>query len=231
MSLGATLSGCNDSSTGSANAAGASASGTSGSGTVAGSTGGTTGGTTGSTTGQGATIQGTAAATAVVGKAYSFQPQVSGASSTAVTYTIANKPAWATFNAATGQLSGTPVATDVGTDAGIEISATDAGSVIQLPAFTISVSAAVASNSSVSLAWVAPTQNSDGTPLVDLKGYTIHYGSTSQDYTGSISVTNPTVTTYLVNSLPAGKYYFAVTALNSAGLESLLSDEVSATFN
>ncbi len=191
---------------------------------MAGSTGGTA-------TGQGATIQGTAATTAVVGKAYSFQPQVSGASSTAVTYTIANKPAWATFNAATGQLSGTPVGTDVGTDAGIEISATDAGSVIQLPAFTITVSAAVASNSSVSLAWVAPTQNSDGSALVDLKGYTIHYGSTSQAYTGSISVANPTVTTYLVNSLPAGKYYFAVTAFNSAGLESLLSDEVSATFN
>jgi hypothetical protein len=83
----------------------------------------------------------------------------------------------------------------------------------------------------VNLAWSAPTENSDGTPLTDLKGYKIHYGTQSQNYTGSISVDNPTVTTYLVESLPAGTYYFAVTAYNSVGAESSLSDEVQSSLN
>ncbi len=83
----------------------------------------------------------------------------------------------------------------------------------------------------VNLQWQAPTENSDGTPLTDLKGYKIHYGTESQSYTGEISVDNPTVTTFLVDSLGAGKYYFAVTAYNNAGAESSPSDEVTATFN
>ena len=83
----------------------------------------------------------------------------------------------------------------------------------------------------VNLAWVAPTENSDGTPLTDLKGYKIHYGTESQNYTGSISVDNPTVTNFLVDSLPAGTYYFAVTAYNAAGAESSLSDEIQTSLN
>ena len=83
----------------------------------------------------------------------------------------------------------------------------------------------------VNLQWQAPTENSDGSPLTDLKGYKIHYGTESQTYTGEISVDNPTVTTFLVDSLGAGKYYFAVTAYNKSGTESSPSDEVTATFN
>ena len=83
----------------------------------------------------------------------------------------------------------------------------------------------------VNLQWQAPTENSDGTPLTDLKGYKIHYGTASQTYSGEISVDNPTVTTFLVDSLGAGKYFFAVTAYNKSGTESSPSDEVTATFN
>ncbi len=67
--------------------------------------------------------------------------------------------------------------------------------------------------------------------MQDLQGYKIHYGTESQTYTADISVDNPTVTTYLVSTLPAGKYFFAVTAYNSVGVESSPSDEVSATLN
>jgi hypothetical protein len=187
---------------------------------------------TATSTAQGApTIEGNAITTATVGTAYSFQPQVTSASTAAITFTIANKPAWATFNASTGQLSGTPATKDVGPYAGVEISATDGKSVIPLPAFTITVAAASAGSSSVSLGWVAPTENSDGSTLQDLKGYKIHYGTQSQTYTSEIPVANPTLTTYLVSNLPAGTYFFAVTAYNSSGVESSLSDEISATFN
>ena len=101
--------------------------------------------------------------------------------------------------------------------AGIQISASDGTRSASLPAFAIAVSAPAAGASSVNLTWQAPTENSDGSPLTDLKGYKIHYGTQSQNYTGAISVDNPTLTTYLVASLPAGKYYFAVTAFNAQG--------------
>ena len=83
----------------------------------------------------------------------------------------------------------------------------------------------------VKLAWTPQTENTDGSALTDLVGYKIHYGNESQNYTSTLSVDNPGIATYVVQNLPAGKYYFAVTAYNSAGVESLLSDEVSATLN
>ncbi len=167
----------------------------------------------------------------MVGAAYSFQPQATDANNDPLTFSISNKPAWATFNAATGQLSGTPAPTDVGTFNNIQIATSDGKAVVSLPAFAVTVTAAAAGASSVSLTWVAPTENSDGTPLQDLKGYKIHYGTESQDYTAAISVDNPTLTTYLVDNLPAGKYFFAVTAYNAQGIESSPSDEIAATFN
>jgi hypothetical protein len=180
----------------------------------------------------GPTLQGTAITTAMVGTAYSFQPQATETGgNAALTFSVSNKPAWTTFNSATGQLSGTPSGADVGKFAGIQISASDGARSASLPAFAIAVSAPAAGASGVNLTWQAPTENSDGTPLTDLKGYKIHYGTQSQNYTGAISVSNPTLTTYLVSSLPAGKYYFAVTAYNAAGLESSPSDEIAATFN
>jgi len=104
----------------------------------------------------------------------------------------------------------------------------DAGTSTTPPPATTTPSPSAAA---VNLQWVAPTENSDGTPLTDLKGYKIHYGTRSQNYTGAISVDNPTVTTYLVDSLPAGTYYFAVTAYNASGAESSLSDEVQRALN
>jgi hypothetical protein len=177
------------------------------------------------------TIQGSAITSATVGTVYSFQPQATDPNNQPITFSIANKPAWATFNAGTGQLLGTPSAGDVGNYSDIQIGASDGKTAVSLPAFAITVAAAVAGGSGVSLTWVAPTENSDGTPLTDLKGYKIHYGTQPQSYTDSISVDNPTLTTFLVSSLPSGKYYFAVTAMNSQGLESSPSDEIAATFN
>src|SRR6516164_11005837 len=45
------------------------------------------------------TITGTPAADAMVGMVYSFQPSISGASPKKLTFSITNKPAWATFDA------------------------------------------------------------------------------------------------------------------------------------
>jgi hypothetical protein len=79
----------------------------------------------------------------------------------------------------------------------------------------------------VTVSWQAPTENSDGSTLSDLTGYKVHYGSASKCYSDTIQVANAGLTTYVVQNLPTGTYYFAVTAYNASGKESSLSGEVS----
>jgi hypothetical protein len=75
------------------------------------------------------------------------------------------------------------------------------------------------------LSWDAPTTNEDGTPLTDLAGYKIYWGTAPGTYTQSKDVGN--VITYTITGLPSGKYFFAVTAYNVALMESGKSNEVS----
>ena len=83
-----------------------------------------------------------------------------------------------------------------------------------------------ASAGTVSLSWYAPTTNTNGAPLTNLAGYKIHYGTASGIYTASIVIGN--VTNYAF-ALPAGIYYFAVSAYDTLGLESSYSNEVAKT--
>lgn len=78
--------------------------------------------------------------------------------------------------------------------------------------------AAIAGN--VSLQW---DPNSES----DLAGYKVYYGTSPGQYGTPITI--GVTTTYTVSNLVPGTYYFAVTAYNSAGLESGFSNEVSAT--
>ena len=55
-----------------------------------------------------ATISGTPSTSVTVGTNYSFTPSATDSDGGALKFSIANAPAWATFNAATGQLSGSP---------------------------------------------------------------------------------------------------------------------------
>lgn len=175
-------------------------------------------------------ITGTAANTATVGKPYAFQPTATDPDKDLITFTIANKPVWASFDATHGKLSGTPTAKDAGGYANIEIAATDGKSVTPLPKFTLMVRTS-ATTEAVSIAWTPPTDNLDGTPLVNLSGYRIHYGTESQNYSDSVDISNAGMTRYVLDSLPPGKYYFALTALSGAGSESPFSEEVIAMLN
>ena len=74
------------------------------------------------------------------------------------------------------------------------------------------------------LRWIAPTQNTDGSPLTNLAGYRIYYGASSTQLTQTIQLANAGLTTYVVRDLAPGTWYFAVTAYNSAGVESALSN-------
>ena len=79
------------------------------------------------------------------------------------------------------------------------------------------------------LTWAAPTENADGTAITDLAGYTLYYGTNPSDLTESITVSGAASTTAEVKDLPAGTYYFAVSAYNAMGLESQQSNVASIT--
>jgi hypothetical protein len=178
-------------------------------------------------------ISGTAAATATVGQNYSFQPSATDADNDALTFALAGAPSWLTINSATGRVSGTPTSADVGVDAGIVVEVSDGKASVSLTPFSITVAAASSGTSggSVDLAWAAPTENTDGSALVNLNGYKIYYGHESKNYTTTITITNPGLTSYVIDSLPAGTYFFTVTATTSSGVQSGYSPEASTTIS
>ncbi len=55
-------------------------------------------------------ITGTPVTSIVVGQTYNFRPTATDADGNTLTFSIANRPAWASFSATTGQLIGTPFA-------------------------------------------------------------------------------------------------------------------------
>ena len=65
-----------------------------------------------------------------------------------------------------------------------------------------------------------PTENSDGTPLLDLAGYNVLWGTDPDDLAFSATIENAGITSYVVEGLTTGTYYFAVTAFNRNGLAS-----------
>ena len=83
------------------------------------------------------------------------------------------------------------------------------------------------SGGTASLTWVSPTRYDDGSDLDDdLAGYRIYIGLESGRYHESITVMAPGISGYVVEGLTPGRYFFAVTTLTTAGLESVPSSEV-----
>ena len=81
-------------------------------------------------------------------------------------------------------------------------------------------------NGSVSLSWNPPTARVDGSPLTNLAGYKIYYGRMSGIYDYEIDLDNPGVSTYVVEGLVSGDWFFALAAYDREGLESERSNEV-----
>jgi hypothetical protein len=178
------------------------------------------------------TISGTPPTQAQAGTAYSFTPTASDANGKTLSFSVQNKPSWATFSIASGQLSGTPGTANVGTDSNIVITVSDGTTSAALAAFTITVAAAPTpptTQGTATLSWVAPTQNTNGTAITSLSGYTIAYGNSATSLSQSVNISNPATTTYTVQNLGTGTWYFAVSAVESDGTSSALSTVVSKT--
>jgi len=173
------------------------------------------------------TISGHASTAVNVGMAYSFTPTAADANNDKLSFSIKNMPGWAKFNTASGGLSGTPAAADVGTYANIEISVGDGQVSTVLPAFTIAVNQMSAGNAA--LDWTPPTQNTDGSVLTNLAGYNVRYGTSPDKLTQVDRLTNPGLTSYVVDNLSTGKWYFAISSYAANGAESSNSGVVSTT--
>ena len=172
-------------------------------------------------------ITGTPIATVLQGTAYLFAPSATDADGNPLTFSVANLPGWATFNSSTGRLSGTPTAANVGSYGNITISVSDGTATTSLAAFSIQVVALA--TGSVTLSWAPPTQNTDGSPLNNLAGYRVYWGTSPSNLSNSVTVPNAGLATYVVGQLTPAQWHFAVTAYTTAGSESGFSNVASKT--
>jgi hypothetical protein len=169
-----------------------------------------------------ATISGTPIASVVVGSAYNFTPAASDPNGNALSFSIQNKPSWASFNSQTGQISGTPTSADVGSYSNVSISVSDGVLSATLPSFSISVTQIA--TGSATLSWIPPTTNANGTTLTNLAGYLVHYGTNAASLAETITIANPGISTYVISNLSPGTWFFSVTAFNTSKVESNFSN-------
>jgi hypothetical protein len=174
-----------------------------------------------SSTNSAPTISGTPPTSVAAGASYSFRPTASDANGDSLTFSITNKPVWATFSTSTGQLSGVPSLSHVGTYGSIAIKVSDGKVTTSLPVFSIAVTQIATGSASVS--WMPPTSNTNGSSLTNLAGYRIKYGRGSTSLTQTMQIANPGITRYVINNLGSGTWYFGVVAYTSSGSESALS--------
>lgn len=167
---------------------------------------------------QAPTITGTPGTSLLVEEDYEFIPSATDPDGDDLTFSVTNLPVWASFDASTGRLLGTPDEADVGQFEDIRISVSDGQASDSLTPFTIDVNQIALG--SVTVSWSPPTTNADGTALTDLAGYRIYYGRTPDDLESVAVVDNPGTTRSVIDNLSPSTWYFAMTSVDHAGLES-----------
>ncbi len=166
-------------------------------------------------------ISGSPSSAVTVGNTYSFTPTASDADGDTLTFSIENQPAWASFDTATGQISGQPTVGDLGMYDNIVIRVTDGVDTTSMSPFAVSVNSVA--TGSVSLSWTPPTQYTDGSSL-SVAGYRIYYGTQQNVYNQQVDITNPSVSTVTIDNLTPDTYYFVATSIDSSGVESSYSN-------
>ncbi len=173
------------------------------------------------------TIGGTPPTEINAGEEYSWRPTASDADGDPVTYSIENRPAWLSFNSGNGRLRGIPDNADVGRYDNIRVCVSDGTDRACTRRFSITV--ADIGVHSVTLSWTAPDRNEDGSGLTNLAGHEVYLGRSSGDYTEVINISNPSVTSTVLEGLSTGRYFVAVKAYNRNGVSSRFSQELQFT--
>jgi len=171
---------------------------------------------------QALTISGSPASAVLIGDDYSFTPSANGSNGGVLSFSIRNQPRWSTFDSATGRVSGQTLPGDEGVYENIQIEVSNGSTNASLPDFSITVTDTAFG--SMTLSWVAPTENSDGTPLTDLAGYNIYFGLSQGDHSNRVHINNPSISTYMVENLLPDTYYVVATSFNSLNVESTYSN-------
>ena len=83
-------------------------------------------------------------------------------------------------------------------------------------------------NGRVSLAWSPPSTRSDGSflPINELAGYKVYMGTSRSNLSQLVDLNDEAINNYTVSNLPAGSYYFAVSAYDMDGFESGFSQVI-----
>jgi hypothetical protein len=161
------------------------------------------------------------------GATYSFEPTAYDPEGVSLTFEIANRPAWASFDPATGKLRGAPGMADIGSYEGVAISVSDGTYKTTLRPFRVDVVGTA--TGSIVVSWAAPTVRLDGSALTDLAGYKLYWGQSPGDYSNHATIPQPGIAAYVIEPLTAGTYYLVATAYDSNGVESGFSGVFSKT--
>jgi len=159
--------------------------------------------------------------------AFTFTPTVSNPDNIALTFSATNLPSWASINASTGRITGTPHAADLGTYSNIRVTVAGGGQSVTSQAYSVTVVAV--STGAATLSWMPPTEKTDGSALTNLAGYKIYYGQSQNNLNQSVTISSPGITSYVISNLTPATWFFAATAYDANGLESSLSNVASKT--
>jgi hypothetical protein len=163
------------------------------------------------------TVSGTATEFARVDQDYLYVPDFKDPDGDALTFSAANLPGWAQLDTVTGQISGRPGTSHLGSYESITVTASDGQHEVSTREFAITV---VGPSTGVArLEWPAPVSKVDGSMLDDLAGFRILYGRDPEALDHSVWIASPTAQSYEFATLAEGAWYFSVVAVNSGGLE------------
>ena len=101
----------------------------------------------------------------------------------------------------------------------------------QTPVDTVQPSLSLRGTGTATLTWDRPRRNGDGSAIVNLAGYSIYYGTEPTNLNVTVRISDPYVTTYTVDSLGPGTYYFRIEAFTAEGVRSSASPTVSKTIH
>jgi hypothetical protein len=89
---------------------------------------------------------------------------------------------------------------------------------------------ATGGSSSITISWIAPTQNTDDSTLTDLLGYEIYRSTSANGTYTQLNSSDITTTSYTDSTAVSGTtYYYKVTAADTGGIESAMSSSDSAS--
>lgn len=174
-------------------------------------------------------ISGSPPTQVMAGTPYQFQPSATDNDGDALTFSATGLPTWASINAQSGRIQGTPNAAHAGVSSSIVVSVSDGTVSASLPAFRITVMTSTTTpppaSGSASLSWAVPTQYTDGSslPRDDLLGYRVYHGTNASSLDRYLDIDGPATTTYEVRELGPGEHCFAITAVSVSNVESALS--------